>query len=137
MTKLEFVDKFWENFIESIALDERKKYQIEKSDRRFLWNAFASVVLPSLEGELANVEFDKVDKTGAFEIQYNYFGISDENTRPLSQSHYNSQNVNHIPEFYIIGKDFAWCYIVTHELDLCGPYFCYNRCTNKIKILNS
>ena len=128
MTKLEFVDKFWENFIESIALDERKKYQIEKSDRRFLWNAFASGVLPSLEGELANV---------AFEIQYNYFGISDENTRPLSQSHYNSQNVNHIPEFYIIGKDFAWCYIVTHELDLCGPYFCYNRCTNKIKILNS
>ena len=34
-------------------------------------------------------------------------------------------------EFYVVGKNFEWCYVVTHELDLCGPYFCFKRNSKK------
>lgn len=125
MTKQEFANKFWESFIEPISTESRKKHNIIKSKNNFMWNIFAAKLTPCFEGKFANAEFDKANKDGAIEIQYNYFGISDEETQPLSDLHKSANNIDCIPEFYVIGKDFEWCYVVTHELDLCGPYFCY------------
>ena len=33
--------------------------------------------------------------------------------------------VGAISALFVIGKNFSWCYVVTHEGDLCGSYFCY------------
>ena len=27
-------------------------------------------------------------------------------------------------DVYIVAKDFSWTYVRTHEIGLCGPYFC-------------
>lgn len=52
----------------------------------------------------------------------------DEETIPLTEEFYNADKLEtsdgEHSEFYIVGKDFAWTYIVTHEIGMgLGPYF--------------
>jgi len=94
-----------------------------------MWDVFGAHLMPCFQGEAAKAEYDKINKDGAIEIQYNFFGISDSETQPLCESHMTASSIECIPEFYVVGEDFSWCFVVTHELELCGPYFCYR--TNK------
>lgn len=129
MTKNEFVDKFLEVFAKNISSEKLKYYHIGKKKKDFLWNIFAANLIPNLSGDLARIEFDSVDKTDAIEIQYDndFIGMSDDETVALSNKHMYAENIDNsgMLEFYVIGKDFSWCYVITHEGDLCGPFFCY------------
>ena len=63
------------------------------------------------------------------EFQYDNEFMSDDVSIPLSKENDSSMKIknNGLIEFYVIGKDFSWCYIVTHERDGCGPYFIINK----------
>jgi hypothetical protein len=69
-------------------------------------------------------EYDRLEKAEAVEIVYDNGFEDNDNARPLSEDHDTANKIRDagLMEFYVIGKDFSWCYIVTHELDACGPY---------------
>lgn len=86
-------------------------------------------LVENLKGEKAKDAFDSADKTGAVEFQYDNGFVGDEFALPLSTEHDKANKIDEsgIVEFYVIGKDFSWCYIVTHERDACGPFFIKNN----------
>lgn len=126
MKDYEFVDRFIEVFAGNNE-SYRKKIKTVKKGRGYLWLLFNEKLVLCFEGDRARAEFDRVDKTEAFEIQYYNGFLGDEETSPLKKEHLTSTGIDDscLPEFYVIGKEFSWCYVVTHEFDLCGPYFCY------------
>lgn len=62
--------------------------------------------------------------------------MGDDISKPLSKENDNSIKIqnNGLIEFYVIGLNFSWCYIVTHEPDGCGPYFIINKNKSWIKL---
>ena len=129
MNKQDFINKFLNIFAKNISPKELKTYRIGAKSGEFLWNLFAGKLISCLSGDKARQEYDKANKVGAEEIQFSsdFIGYDDLNTYPLSDEHRTACDIDKsgLIEFYVIGKDFAWCYVVTHEGDLCGPYFCY------------
>lgn len=127
LDKQDFIKNFLNTFAKNISEKTLKTYRIGARKGEFLWNLFAAGLVPCFSGDKARQEYDKADKIGAEEIQLssNFIDHDDLNTHPLSHEHESARNVDQLIEFYIIGKDFSWCYVVTHEGDLCGPYFCY------------
>lgn len=131
MTKVEFVDKFLFIFAKSLSPKEKRMHNIGSGRRDFLWNLFAAKLVPCFEGDEARRLYDSVDKTGAIEIFYsgcNRFFIDDDKTSDLKIEHLTSANIDKVGviEFYVIDKDFKWCYVITHE-NMCGPYFCFSN----------
>lgn len=129
MTQKEFVENFMLTFTSHLPEKVLKKFRIGNREKDFLWNLFGAKLIDCYEGDAARNEYDKADKNGAFEIQYDngFMGLSDCYTSNLKPEHMTAKGIDDLgrPEFYIIGKDFSWCYVITHEFDLCGPYFCY------------
>lgn len=115
MTKEEFQQKFKEAFLEG--------YKNKKI--KYLWEPFAKNEIECLKGNLARKAYDNADKTNVFEIQYDNGLIGDDFAVPLEKNHMTSNEVDksELFEFYIFDKEFSWCYIITHEFNLCGPYF--------------
>ena len=132
MTKNDFIVAFYSAFAKNILLKDKKKYNIGINKKGLLWDIFAAKLVPCYTGDEARRLFDSVDKTGAIEIHYaghNRFFEDDIATSDLSDEHMQAKGIDDsgLFEFYVIGKDFEWCYVVTHELDLCGPYFCFKQ----------
>lgn|SRR5690554_5281800 len=127
MTSEEFEEKFLNMFANNISDKVRKKNKIGKKYGGYLWYIFSQNLYPCFEGIKAKNEYDCVDKTNAFEIQYDNGFIGDRQTNFLYDVHLTAKGIDEdeLFEFYVIGEDFSWCYVVTHERDLCGPYFCY------------
>ena len=133
MTREEFRKGFLKNFASNISPKVLKKYRIG-SDQGLLWNLFAANLVPCFVGDAARKEYDKVDKTNAQLIEYDacwmfcYPPYRTPCSKPLPQVMLTAIEVDEqiLPETYIFDDNFSWCYVITHELDLCGPYFCYN-----------
>ncbi len=127
MTSTEFENQFLVNFAKNIDRKILKKNHVKGTHDYYLWNLFSCELLPCFSGNKAREEYDKANKYQAFEIQYDNGFIGDKETLPLSKEHLTAFDIDssHLIEFYVIGKDFSWCYVVTHELDRCGPFFCY------------
>ena len=122
-----FRELFLAAFAPALTSRERKKFCVDWAGKGYLWHLFSNNLVPCLVGDKAREAYDKADKTDALEIQYDY-GLGDETMHPLSPTYSTAEKVDWygFTEFYIVGKDFSWCYVITHELDLSGPYFCYN-----------
>lgn len=132
MTTNEFIIAFYSAFIKNISSEDKRKHNIEINKKSLLWDIFAANLVPCYEGDDARRVFDAVDKTGAIEISYsghNRFFKDDITTVELSDKHMCAKDIDNsgLFEFYVVGRDFEWCYVVTHELDLCGPYFCFKQ----------
>jgi hypothetical protein len=142
MTREEFKTKWISVFCKNITEEQMKDFCVDRGQySSFLWHIFSFEIAPRLRGKKARQEYDKVDKEGAFEIHYDPNAgldkFNDAETKELSLNHMTSQQIRNdkmdygycmgrLNEFYVVGKDFSWCYIVTHEDDYgCGPYFCY------------
>ena len=127
VTRKLFQELFLKTFAPNLKDWERRKYCINWKGKGYLWHLFSNNLVPCLVGNEAREAYDRADKTDALEIQYDY-GLGDEIMQPLSSTYTTALKVDWYgyTEFYIVGKNFSWCYVVTHELDLCGPYFCYN-----------
>lgn len=130
MTQQEFIEKFLSNFAKNLSNKEKRLHHIGDRKKDFLWNVFAGRLVPCYEGNEARKIYDSVDKAGAIEIcysGYNKVSTDDAETSIIEEKHKTAIGIDEdgLVEFYVIGKNFEWCYVVTHELDLCGPYFCF------------
>lgn len=130
MTKFEFAEKFLNTFAKDISEKDRKKYGIGTGKKDYLWNLFAGKLIPCYEGDEARKMFDGIDKNGAKEIFYsghNKVFIDDEEVSELNEKYKTADDIDKdgVIELYVFNVNFDWCYVITHELDLCGPYFCF------------
>ena len=143
MTNKEFVERFsavFKNLSEvdfmekaKSALGKMSKWRLKKCYRDYkegyLWLSFNYGLIPCFEGDEARREYEKVDKTGAVEVLYDSpcMRVGEFYCGELEKVHNTAEGIDNsgFVEFYIIGKDFSWCYVVTHEEDFAGPYFCY------------
>lgn len=134
MTRFEFVKEFLNAFAQNISHRQRRKIGLkigrngEYRGRGYLWSLFAYNLVPCFKGEEAKIKYDEADKRDAVEIQYDSgLGHGDDTTEVLCQTFLTAEGVDRYgyPEFYIIGENFSWCYVITHEGDGDGPYFAY------------
>ncbi|MCR4726870.1 MAG: DUF4275 family protein [Clostridia bacterium] len=145
MTSEDFAKRFIEVFSKNVSEEEFaesiskafisiSKKGIKRSYKQYvthkegyLWMRLSYGIIPFFEGDEARREYDKADKTDAFEIYYYCEGLCYPETATISNNHLTAKMIDDddVGEFYIIGKDFAWCYVVTHAGDGAGPYFCY------------
>ncbi|MDE7438905.1 MAG: DUF4275 family protein [Clostridia bacterium] len=95
--------------------------------KRYIWHAFYYNIIPDgeyLEGDEARKAFDRADKEGALSLQFDF----EDTPVALTEEFDTAEKVEDYFEFYVVGKDFSWTYIVTHETDIgIGPYFMENK----------
>lgn len=129
VTKETFVTEFINNFVPFVSLKKLKKLNCYPPNHGYLWMICEHNLVVNLKGRKAMTAYDKIDKTGAIEFQYDNGFLGDDVSIPLSKDNDNSEKINNsgLIEFYIIGNNFSWCYIVTHEPNGCGPYFIINN----------
>ena len=111
INKLEFPNIFLKEFVFPIPKNKLKYILPEK--RGYLWNACCFNLSKYLYGEDAKNAYDKIDKNEAIELQYDNGFVGDEYTVPLKEEHNTAEKI--------------WCFVVTHELDLCGPFFIFGK----------
>ena len=118
-----FPQLFANNFLPNIPIKQLKRKRCYPPNG-FLWSVCEYNLVFNLKGLDAMNAYDQIDKVGAVEILYDN-GFEDKDiAQPLSENHDTSHKIMNagLMEFYVIGKEFSWCYIVTHEFDACGPY---------------
>lgn len=123
MNKKEFLDKW----ISSFAPDITKSQYNKHIRNQYIWHAFGWDIIPKekyLEGDKARCAYNSADKQGAVFLQLWF----DESPIPLTEEFDTAEKIEtpdgDYVEFYVVGKDFAWTYIVTHESSMgLGPYF--------------
>ncbi len=119
ITKNEFFFKWLENFASDIPEKDIKRY-VEHFGN-YIWHVFSWDLLDKkqyLIGEDAKKEYDKTDKKGAFYIEW----FKDNHTKDITWALNTAEALDDFVEIYIVGKNFEWTYIKTHEHGL-GPYF--------------
>ena len=119
MTKYEFYEKWLETFALNIHQNEIKKYV--KSTGNYIWHIFSWELLNEnryLTGNEAKEAYDKIDKKGAIYIEW----FEDKHTKDITWNLNTANDLDDFVEVYVVGKDFKWTYIKTHE-GMCGPYF--------------
>ena len=123
-----FVEIFIKEFVPDIPKKTLKKFNCYPPDHGYLWMICEHDFVKCLKGKEAMNAYDNIDKTGAIEFQYDNGFMGDNSAVLLSEENDTSLKIasNGLYEFYVIGKDFSWCYIVTHERKECGPYFIKN-----------
>ena len=127
LNKKNFVDIFISNFVPNISKANLKKLHCYPPDG-YLWGICEYDLVQNTKFEIAKNDFDNADKSEAIEFQYDNGFKGDEYSSPLSESNNTSNKIEKsgLVEFYVIGKDYSWCYITTHEPNYCGPYFIKN-----------
>lgn len=134
MTQRQFIEGFLSTFAKNLTETEKKRFNVGSRKKDYLWNLFAARLVPCFENNEARQMYNIADKTNAVEIVYsgNKDSKDDEYTTSLKDNHLTAEGIDEdgIPEFYVIGNEFSWCYVVTHEFDLCGPFFCYKSKIN-------
>jgi len=107
-------------FGEGIPAADIQKYV--KATGNFLWHVFSWKLLKKeqyLSGDNARAAFDRADKSGG---EYIIWFEQDE-TAPLPEEGFTAAALEELTEVYVVGRNFEWTYIKTHEGDFCGPYF--------------
>lgn len=135
MTKNEFIDNFLNVFAKDITEKQKREAHVGINNRGCLWNLFGYKLLPCFEGNEARMEYNKANKENAFEFYFYDDSLCDDETAILNEAHLTAEQIDQegLAEFYIVGKDFSWCYVVTHAGDHAGPYFCYAQNLGSIR----
>lgn len=128
VTRENFLTEFINNFVPFVPLKKLKKLHCYPP-HGYLWMICEHNLVANIKGDEAMVAYDNIDKTDAIEFQYDNGFLGDDVSIPLSKENDNSEKIKKsgLIEFYVIGKDYSWCYIVTHEPNGCGPYFISNN----------
>jgi hypothetical protein len=119
-----FEEKWIKSFAHNISKGDKKNLLLGCGN--YLWHACSFNKIKYLEGDAAREMFDKKDKVNSLEFIYDKSRKIGLNTMPTKNK--NTQitakeiDLQDVAEFYIIGENYSWCYIRTHEV-LCGPYF--------------
>lgn len=119
MKKDVFHAKWLEVFAGGISKSDIKKYVIATGD--CIWHIFSWELAEKnryLTGAEAEKAYDQIDKRGAMYIDW----FEDDHTKDMTWDLDKADALKKFVEVYVVGKDFQWTYIKTHESD-CGPYF--------------
>lgn len=123
MTKDEFYSKWLEVFAFNIPEHDIEKRV--KSAGNYIWHIFSWELLNEnqyFKGNDAKEAYDKIDKKGAIYIEW----FEDKQTKNITEQLNTAKDIDDFVEMYVVGKDFKWTYIKTHE-GMCGPYFMKNN----------
>ena len=131
MKNKEFNEKWITAFCKCLTEEQRNKVGVDCEDG-FLWHAFSYGYVPCFKGNDAKLAYDNANKSGAMQAFYELnmgnmqYSIGD--VVPISKEYLTAVQIDNSEdvEVYIIGKDYKWCYVRTHE-DAFGPYFCFSE----------
>ena len=120
-------NEFLGKWIRFFAPDITKSQYNKRIRNQYIWHAFSWKIIPKgtyFEGDEARKAYNGADKEDAMCFQF----WRDEFPVPLSEEFDLAEKIEtpdgDYDEFYVVGKDFKWTYIVTHETDMgFGPYF--------------
>ena len=116
---MNFIEEWILHFADNVSESFLKKRVYNSG---FIWHIFSfNKIDKYLSGDDARKAFDKADKNGA-----KYFELWDdaESVKNL-KIEMDAMYIDGFDEFYVVGADWSWTYIKTHESE-CGPYFLKN-----------
>lgn len=116
---MNFIEEWISHFADNISESFLKKRVYNGG---FIWHVFSFDKIDKyLSGDVARKAFDTADKNGA-----KYFELWDDagSVKKL-KIEMDAVYIDDFDEFYVVGADWSWTYIKTHESD-CGPYFLEN-----------
>ena len=104
------------------GVDKKMIKEHVTSECNFLWHIFTWCEVPCLEGDEARAAFDALEYSEAIKA---YGGYSKKVKSTAIVGKLSAEDVDNDPgrDVYIVGKDYSWTYVRTHE-GFCGPYFC-------------
>lgn len=120
MNRNRFEKRWLQAYAADVSKEDIEKYVIATG--KYIWHVFSWNLLPKdsyLTGDSARAAYDVVDKTEAVCLK----PFSQEGSRPLPKELTTAHALDGLTEVYVVGKDYTWTYIKTHENDHCGPYF--------------
>lgn len=123
MSNSKFINQWLRHFASDVPEKDLRQHVLGRGN--YIWHIFSWKLLPEgsyLVGNAAREAYDQVDKTDA--VYYEPFQGGE--ARPVTEAQSCAALLDTrktYTEIYIVGKDFSWTYIKTHEDDLCGPYF--------------
>ncbi len=88
-----------------------------------LWHLFTWGEVPCLQGDDARKEFDEIEYEEAIRF-YDGYASHIEKVSTIGKVSAKAVDKDKESDVYIVAKDFTWTYVRTHEIGLCGPYFC-------------
>lgn len=127
MTFEQFKREWVRYFAGDVPVDKVEKYILcHGLAWNFIWHAFSWKLVPEsvyLVGDAARRAFDEQNKESAISIE-----PFEDNPKTVFLPHdlRHAAAIEDLTEYYVVGRDFAWTYIKTHEGGL-GPYFCTKR----------
>lgn len=117
-----FFARWLQEFVPELTDVKYRKY-IRKG---YIWHAFSFNIIPQekfLEGDDAREAYNKANKAGAICLQLDF----EDTPTALTEEFDTAKKIEHYAEFYVVGENYSWTYIVTHETDIgIGPYFMEN-----------
>lgn len=119
MTKNEFYTKWLQVFASTVSKRDLECYV--QATGNYIWHVFSWELLDAsayLTGDEAKKAYDRASKRDA--IYFEWFEEDQTNALPWEQ--YAAKALDECTEIYVVGKDFEWTYIKTHD-SMCGPYF--------------
>jgi len=122
-----FEKRWLQAFAADVSGEDIEKYVVATGN--YIWHVFSWKLLPKesyLTGDPARAAYDAADKTEAVCLK----PFSKNGSRPLPKEFVTACALDTVTEVYVVGKDYAWTYIKTHENDHCGPYFMEIKKTN-------
>ncbi len=123
--KSEFFGKWLKTFVPYLT----ESFYKRRIHHQFVWHVFSSKLVPTesfLQGDVARQAYNKVNKNGAICFQL----FCDDEPKPLTKEFDSAEKLEiadgEYSEFYAVGKDYSWTYILTHETCAgLGPYFMF------------
>lgn len=95
--------------------------------RQYIWHAFTYNIISKdkySEGDEARIAYNNADKAGAKMLQLDFEDTPVDLTEEFDAAEKIESPDGLYAEFYVVGKNFSWTYIVTHETGIgIGPFF--------------
>ena len=88
-----------------------------------LWHLFTWGEVACLQGEEARKAFDDLQYEEAIRF-YDGYASHIEKVSTIGKVSAKAVDKDRGSDVYIVAKDFSWTYVRTHEIGICGPYFC-------------
>lgn len=121
MDRTEFEKKWLNTFVPGLTDEQYNDCYVYQ----YLWHVFSYELISNesvLTGDMARKAYDNIDKENAIMIQL-WDAETSEQTTKMSDKYKNWEQIEDIPELYIVARDWSWTYVSTHENGWCGPYF--------------
>ena len=105
------------------GVDKRLIEEHVTSYGNHLWHLFTWGEVTCLQGGEARKVFDALQYDTAIRF-YDGYASHIEKVSVIGKISAKAVDKDRGSDVYIVAKDFSWTYVRTHEMGLCGPYFC-------------